>query len=692
MTTFADTSAPSNRYKIWNDTLAARFFHEEMAGGNVHLYVNQDLITEVGQGLPDARDFRSVVAGHPQSATFNGERVCCRAYREFRRWSTRQSKFPSYIGYLCLFVLASGTDGDFAPNAYYPRLWELMGYPGRKGRVPNFERMSELWDDLENWSVYEEQGELGIFQSRSIGGNIHVGYPLSQAILVDRERQALPRVFYEARLDPASSHPVGEIAMALRSGTAKQELRPRTVRIAESPQDELHTALVDAVRDELAAWDGKVIDAGPGISQPTDTLAGLRLCIELDSVAGIVKSSIRCKLNHEYPEAGLLLERGLLAEEDVNGWSLPITTVATGEIFNASELDWRSDVTMRCTSPGYRLRLKGYLVRIFASAMPEGISGLVDTPTLPLGQSFYLCYPEAAWSRLERWATTQCQGFQDLNIAQGLPLSWRLARVEAAIDDEAVRSGFPTLTFQSGLRLLLAGGIRSGNGNNFFNFAPPSVVLVGEASDTAVYCNDELLSSQQTGGVYSLPENLPIGSRINIEARSGLSSLAKQSLFITSDFSLPTGEPEMFVDFTGGSIKPCEDKASIAGVYIKGQGTAVARSAAEEFEDLEFEIGRIHGFLLGPRPGQIISWPSEPFPSNWTPTWAVRKRGPKKWAAVFIGEMLEETSDESTVIPTHRKIKEWKEVAWHWRKRIVLPERPDQKTMWRQIQEAARRV
>ena len=474
-----------------------------------------------------------------------------------------------------------------------------MGYSGRTGRVPTFELMSELWDDLENWSVYEKQGDLGIFQSRSIGGFVHVGYPLSQAILVERERQALPRVFYEARLAPASAHPAGGIAMALRGSTAKQELRHRTVQIAERPQDELHTALIEAVREELAAWDGKVTDAGLGISQQTETLGGLRLCIELDSVAGIAKSYIRCKLNHEYPEAGLFLNRGLLAEEDVNGWSLPITTVTTGEFFDASELDWQTDVTMRCISPSYRLQLKGYPVRIFVNAMPEGINGLVDTPTLPLGQSFYLCYPEAAWPRLEKWATTQCQGFQDLNINQGLPKSWRLARVEAAISDEAVPSAFTTLTFQSGLRLLLAGGIRSGNGNNFFSFAPPSVVLVGGASDTSVYCNDELLSSQGTDGVYPLPEDLPIGTRVNVEARSGQSTLAKQSLFLTSDFGLPTGEPEMLVDFTGGSIKPCDGIASISGVYIKGQGTALLRSAAEEFEDLEFEIGRIQGFCLG---------------------------------------------------------------------------------------------
>ena len=480
--------------------------------------------------------------------------------------------------------------------------------------------------------------------------------------------------------------------MVLRSSTARQLLRSRTVRIAESSQDELHKALIDAVREELVAWDGRVTDTELGVSHPTQNFAGLRLCIELNSVAGFVKSSIRCKLNHEYPEAGLLLDRGLLAEEDVNGWSLPIKTVATGEIFDASQLDWRTGLPMRCISPSYQLRLKGYPVRIFTSGMPEGISGLVDTPTLPQGQSFYLCYPEDAWERLERWATTQCQGFQDLNIALGLPKSWRLARIETATGDEAVRSAFPILTFQSGLRLSLAGGIRSGNGNNFFDFAPPSVVLVGGTPDTAVYCNDELLSSPSHDGVYSLPNNLPNGARINISARSGQATLAKQSLFLTGDFSLPSREPEMFVDSIGASIKPCEDKASITGAYIKGQDTALMRSAAEEFEDLEYEIGGIRGFLLGSQPGHIIAWPSESFPNHWTPTWVVTKRGPKKWAALFIGEMLGEASPETPFTPTHRKLKDWKEVIWHWRKRILLPERPDQRALWRQIQEASRRV
>ncbi len=681
-----------NAYSQWNNKLATWFFNPDMEGYNVHLYVNQDLIDEISRDIPEAGSFRTAVAGQPSAPYLNGKHICKRAYHEFLGWRIRNQDIPPYVGYLCFFVLASGAEGDFAPHAYYPRLWTQLMYEGRSGPPRWFDRMRELWDDLENWSVFDRQGKLGIFQSRSIGGHVHIGYPLSQAILVEQDRQVLPRVFFKAGLDPASSHPDDEIAMALRSNIARRLMRTRTILMAENPQDELHRALIDAVNDELEAWDGTMPGSEINLGQSAQTLGGLRICIELDQVTGIAKSSIRCRLNHEFPEAGLTLDHVLHADEDVNGWSLPIKNNNTGEHFDASMLDWRISKTMRSKSPNYLLRLKGYPVRIFISGMAEGISDLVDTPTLPLGQPFYLSYPEDAWPRLQRWATTQCREFHGLDIVQGLPNSWRFASVETAIDDEAVKNEFPILTFQSGLRLLLVGGIRSGNGNNFFFFAPPSVRLIGGAPTTEVYCNQVLLSSPATAGIFTLPSDLPNGSRITIEARSDQLVLCRQSLFLTSDYSLPTGEPEIFVDSSAISSQFDSDKTSVSGAYIKGQIVETTTSAAEVFEDLEYELCRMRCFLVGQHPGQIIAWPSEPFPNDWIPTWVITKIRPKKWKAVFVSEMLGAISLGSLDTPTRRKLKDWKKVTWHWRKRILQPEQPDERSLWNQIQELSRRV
>ena len=73
----------------------------------------------------------------------------------------------------------------------------------------------------------------------------------------------------------------------------------------------------------------------------------------------------------------------------------------------------------------------------------------------------------------------------------------------------------------------------------------------------------------------------------------------------------------MFLDFTGNSFQPGNDNAPISGAYVKDSCLDVATLAAETFEDWEYEMGRTQGFLVGLLPGQIVTWPSEPFPGDW---------------------------------------------------------------------------
>ena len=142
MTGEGDHPKPSN-YLDWNDRLAAHFFNAEMAGRSVYLYANNELIAEIGGSV---KDFVSTVKQGPPWVG-PGE-LCQRALQALRGWRDRSLPFPPYIGYLCLFVLAAGEEGDFAPHAYYPRLRRILDYPD-SGMLPSFNRMLELWDDLE---------------------------------------------------------------------------------------------------------------------------------------------------------------------------------------------------------------------------------------------------------------------------------------------------------------------------------------------------------------------------------------------------------------------------------------------------------------------------------------------------------------------------------------------------------------
>ena len=680
-------------YQWWNDAIAKRFFNEDMAGRNVHLYINQVLVDEMDREREIDTTFRVAVAGPPNSSIIKAEDVCRRALEAFTDWRATGAAFPPYIGYLGFFILAGDIDGDFAPNAYYPRLWELLVDERRDSPVPAFERMHELWEDLEDWAVHDRKGELGLFQARSIGGYVRIGYPLSQSLLVEQERRDLPKIFYEAGLDPTTEYPADALARELRTPAARQLLRRKTVNLLENRQDNhLYYAVLDAVVDELLAWDGAVPEQQP-TAEPASTLAGLRLCIDLDRVAGIARSSIRCKLNREFPEDGLIINDEYEAMEAGNGWSMPVTNRSTGEILDASLLDWQQGTRMRATSHNWQLRLQAREVRIFASGLPEGISGFVETHALPLRQPFHLAYSEEAWPRLKQWATEQCQGFREVEITRGLPEGWQLASIDGVADDSSVKDAFPTLSFRSGAPLRLVGGIRHGSGNNFFNFAPPRVALTSSAPNDRVYCNGMPLLSSEDDGVYDLPHDLPSETRISLDSRESSESQAVSnlSLFLTGDFGLPSSEPTFSLNPAGSAGQP-GDEVAISGAYIRDSHHELAVSAAELFEDLAYEMGGVQGYLIGSQPGQIVSWPAESFPTQWIPAWAVKKQG-KKLTAVFIEEDLKMLlHDGSAGVPTRREIQNWKQVLWHRRKRITPPRSPAQRILWQQIREAARNV
>ena len=686
-----------NAYQLWNDALASRFFNSNMAGINVHLYVNRDIIDAMERNRPEMGAFRVAIEGHTLHRNRKG--ICQRALHLFKNWRNRGLQFPPYIGYLSFFVLACDTDDDFAPHAYYPRLWELLG-KHQDGPVPSFDRMWQLWDDLENWTMLDKQGELGIFQSRTIGGNRHIGYPLSQAILVEQDRKALPQIFYNRKLDPTAAYPRDELARALRSPTAKRFLRSRTIRLVEKRYDTgLYDAMLEAVRDELADWDGKVSESNQIHGKPALMFVGLRICIALDQVARTINATIRCRLNCDFPEDGMILDNALCADEDMNGWSMPIRNKDTGKILDASDFDWTHGVTMKATSPNCQLKLPAQSVRIFTSGMQEGLSGFIETHSLPQGQPFYLCYTNTCWPRLEQWAQNQCEGFHEITIDRGLPPSWCFACIKATIDNATIEADFPMLSAPSGVNIRLVGGIRSGRGNNFFDFAPPLVAINGGTADTIVYCNGAPLSPKAAGGAFALPKDLPSETRITLEAKSSGQLMNRLSLFLTGDFGIPS-EPSLFLDSfgTGTESRPNNNTPFVSGAYIKGQIPSVVISAAEMFEDLESELAITTGYLIGPLPGQIVAWPSKPFPREWIPEWVIKKTGRKKLKAVFlkaefVGEVLETVMENmSASPPTRRNIRAWKCVLWYWRKRISPPSLPAERTRWDQIQQVAHNV
>jgi hypothetical protein len=672
-----------SRYVPWNDSIAARFFRPEAAGQPVYLFVTEDVIDEVGRsvggGLPD---FIAAVLEGPPGMTRSG--LCQRALQVADRWSSRNTTYPPYLAYLALFVLAGGHDGDFDPRSYYPRLWELLGEPDA-GTPPSFDRMLELWDDLEHWSLRDRGGELGVFKAAVVGGKIHIGLPLAQTVLTEAERRALPCIFASAGLDP-DSHPSDRELRRAMAIHGRQALRPRTISALEKESSAFASALLDVVAEDFLNWDGESEAQSTGLSSTPHVHAGLRLCISLDRVAGTARVSARCRARKALPDSGLVFtatddDGPLTCTEFVPGWSSPLARTETGTTFVPPISAWTQGLALRAAE--WTAQSRPARLRAFIDGTADALPGLVEVLELPRRRPFFLAYQEEAWPTMQGWADSGCRGFKRLSLKSGLPPGWAIASVEEAITDAGTQAVDPELGFPSRHNLRLIGGIRAAAGNTFFIFAPPRVTLDGAEPGDVVLCNGSpLTETASTPGTYILPEDTRADSRIGLEARHGEDVIKRTSLYLISGFGWQLDAPVVAFDRCG---RPAPGIEGIAGA-------AVPEPAAPPFP---VDLLRTPGlsphahrvYFIGRGRGQITAWPKEPLP-EWDPVWAVpfAARG----RALYCGASLDMAEPLTQGRANRRHVELQRSVLWRKRAKVTPPQDRDLKALWQRYREAAR--
>ncbi len=664
------------KYKDWNDLIAAHFFHRDMAGKNVYLYVTQELISDLGQdkgkGFADFID--AVKTGFRLKQKSEG--ICKDAL-----WSMRQKigLYPSYIAYLALFVLAAGVDGEFATHAYYPRLRELFGDPSATGTYPNFGEMWQLWKDLSKWANEERSGELGIFTYRSVGNQIHIGLPLAQALLSEEERRSLPYIFAEANLDPMTPREQEEIG-ALVSKNGRNYLLNRTLRLLKetnSNTNDIRQALLEIIIDELHDWDGYVEDS---LNKTGQVYGSLRLCCRIDQIAGRTDFSLRCMTKREFPEDGLTLKsdnnQSYSCEEYGDGWSSPITTT-NGQMLDASRLDWVQGVQVRSHDSKWCFRLPASPIRILVDGNSEGLSGLVEVHQLPVQRQFYLAAHEDCLNLLTQWGESSCQGFEKLSIAQGLPNRWHFFKVGLACSDEPIKYTYSVMSFPTTLRLELVGGIRVNRGNKFFRFAPPKLVLQGNTDSIEIFCNDIPLKSDDTG-IYELPLD---SLEMLIKAKRGENTVKTASLSLVEDISWQFEDINCRCDRFGNGLTELTDANGVTGALVTDFDCP-----SFNFNTLLPIQGKQRVVFVGRKTGQI----SSSVPEDWIPVWLVSKG--RRSQVFFCGGNLAESEPISVTCKDRKRLKDWKKLLWGERKTVYLPTHPDLRSLWKKFEKEAERV
>lgn len=686
-----DSSRPVEKapqtYLEWNDALASNIFRPEMAGREVFLFVNDDLIEQIG-GAGSIGNFVSAVEqGAPWVEPHL--RLCQKALRALKDWRGRGLRYPPYVGYLSLFVLAVGLEGDFASHSYYPRLRTLLGWSDvDAGAPPSFDQMLSLWEDLEVWSNQDMGGALGVFSIRIAGEWIHVGLPKAQAVLTEQERTDLREIFAASGFDPTAPPPDAEIARALRRHGVHL-LRARTLELLaeESSEPDLFAVLLDAVRGELEEWDG---ESSLGDEGDTGVTALARICLRVDEIARRAVATLRIAAHADFPEDGLRLESAdgsirLTCEEYVPQWSSPLRDPSTKRDADASKFDWSEALVLADSRAGWRVRLPGSRVRILVSGLPLELPGLVEVRGLQRRKPFYLVASDATIPALAAWAASGEVNLDRIQSIDGLPLGWTLFRSSGASDDTAIRKVLPELALPTGIRLRLDGGIRSGQGNTYFKFAPPAIVLEGASGDEEVVCEGRPIYPLAGGsGAFGLPANLPAGARITVEVKHGGDVLRRQSLFLSDLFDWNMAAALFSADRLGAVREPPQlDADDIAGAL--GSTEPVAEFPVRP----DLRAGR-RIFIVGRRPGEIRSFPAQDAPAEWDPVWLIEldRHGRAEYCGLDLarsrpGPDTAGTSDDRAL---------WKDVLWHRRMRIEPPSHPKLGALWREYVQAAARV
>ncbi len=687
-------------YAEWNTAIGRHFFNAGNGRKEVLLFVNEEKINNIGS-VQNAQvdDF---IGAMKKEAEHTKGNICKRALYLYQDWRDFGSEYPPYIAYLALFVLASTTEGDFDPKAYYPKYWKLVDHLG-EGTPNSFHEMEQLWADLEKWSVEDKKEQFGRFKSRIRGHWCHVGRPLSQTLLSEDERKALPAIFYDCGFDPTNI-PSEDIIKSGLIRHGSKRLRHRTLTLLKSQErdnEEFINSLLDLVITELEEW-GKYEPVHPMVSAhtidnrlivkereaPTPSLF-FRTCIEFNHQKQHVTIGLRLKTTRSYPDNGLeftVAGRTLTCSGTIpEGWSTKLVDASNNNIFDPSSIDWLKDWKFVDAENKWTVTYRGSSIRVFLPGDEEGMPGFIESQKLTRDSDFCIICDKSIAKSVETWGKESCTNFSGLTYS-GIPSDWTLFKGVGATKP---CKDIDVLGLSNLIRIQLEGGIGIGRSNQYLCFAPPKIRVDGGLGNEKLLLNGAELD-KSASNVWALPKSCPTDRPLNIQ-------ISRDQVLLPESRVIELVEPLINTQSLGST-----PKRNCRGNVIREEevpdyvtGALVVSAKHDDIEPVRILPTTLGDSLIfvGQVAGQVSRWPSESLPSLWDPVWVLYRVSRKEWVARFCRQ-----SAEANLAPIRtkeysaRKLREWREALWVMRKRTRSPELPALSKLWVRYMEAAKNI
>ena len=205
-------------YLAWNNAIAEEYFKGKQADLPVYLDMESEVLERIGQSLTPPKQNPQETFINVVKATLNlepkGRSTFSQHIQAKNKWKRKgRNEIPPFLGILSFLSLVAETmrsDEQYSASNYTDRLCNLLAMSDKhRQRVKNDFRkqLTPLWNELNIW-LLDNEGSLGLPTAYPFDSRVHVGIPISQALVREHDRQCFKHFFSEYRLDPGQHLPV----------------------------------------------------------------------------------------------------------------------------------------------------------------------------------------------------------------------------------------------------------------------------------------------------------------------------------------------------------------------------------------------------------------------------------------------------------------------------------------------------
>lgn len=422
-------------YTAWNQLIGKHFFNEVMAEKEVFLFMSKEELISIAKPFFDIeeysddnyilRDFISATKKGVEGAIGTFLEKADYAYRNRNKikieLNENEVQYPLYLSYLILLVmpLTETLADSINANNYYSRLNTFIGADKDRHFVNSINytenKIYRLWDNLEEWTIDEFGGTLGLFFHRRFSHKhwINVGTMFSQCILPPRSFRNFSVFFSKYNFIPHYEYPAEFFKHKLASGGSQFLQLPKYINglFNNDSGNELVEKLLEITQREYRKWDGNIISEQESLfNYDGSTTVRVFLQLRYSKISESISFSYRIGYQNDFPDD--LVLNGHEIYEEMNSFS------------NTLEKEFNPQFTLQDEFNKWRAIFQEKEIRLFINASYYQLenSYWLETDNLSkVDQMLIMCTANKR-QIIENWLRKECSNVLfDINNYNGLP-------------------------------------------------------------------------------------------------------------------------------------------------------------------------------------------------------------------------------------------------------------------------------